>query len=56
MNPLVKLLLKKAIEIILLGALLPEAEKYVKQTSNQYDDKAVQFLKELIENLLTKIK
>jgi hypothetical protein len=41
----------KIIKFILEKYLFKIAQKYVKKTSNKYDDQALKFIKDLIKNL-----
>jgi hypothetical protein len=55
MNPLIKMLLKKVIKIVYSDAIYPLAKSYVESTSNTYDDKALAFLDDIIDELLKKL-
>lgn len=55
MNPLWKLLVKKLINVLYTDGIYPLADAYVKSTTNTWDDKALLFLDEFINDLLSKL-
>lgn len=55
MNPLIKIIAKKVIKIIYTDGLYPIAKAYVEKTDNTYDDKALEFLNEFVNDLINKL-
>jgi hypothetical protein len=50
-----KTIIKKALSWAYVEFIYPEAKKYVKSTTNKYDDQALEFLNNLVKDLLKKI-
>jgi hypothetical protein len=50
-----KAMIKKLIKIVYSEALYPIALNYVKSTSNPWDDKALEFLNGLFDDLLEQL-
>jgi hypothetical protein len=55
MNPILKKLLLQVVNVVYTQGLYPLAKNYVESTSNNYDDKALEFLNDLVKDLLKKL-
>jgi hypothetical protein len=56
MNSVVKKILIQLVKVLYVEGVYPLAKEYVESTENTYDDKALEFLDDLVKALLKKLK
>jgi hypothetical protein len=50
-----KLLIKKVVQVLFMDGLYPLAKEFVSKTENPYDDQALDFLTDLVKDLIKKL-